>query len=77
MTLEEKRTGIRRFMGYSSILLVVLLFGRFAWAQSYHTPKEGDRAPNFCITPDQGKQITTTAFGGNLLMLKFWPVFPA
>ena len=72
MTLEENRTGIRRFMGYPSILLVIILFGCFAWAQSDHTPKEGDRAPNFSITTDQGKQITPTAFGGNLLVLNFW-----
>jgi len=31
MTLEENRTGIWRFTGYCSILLVVLLFGCFAW----------------------------------------------
>jgi len=56
MTLEESRTGIRPFVGYSSILLVVLLFGCFAWAQTDHAPKEGDRAPNFSITTDQGKR---------------------
>ncbi len=50
MTLGEKRAGIRRFVGDSSILLVVLLFGCFAWAQTDHAPKEGDRAPNFSIT---------------------------
>lgn len=72
MTLEENRTGITRFTGYSRLPLVVLLFGCFAWAQSDHTPKEGDRAPNFSITTDQGKQITPTAFGGNLLVLNFW-----
>ncbi|PYT85670.1 MAG: hypothetical protein DMG36_27345 [Acidobacteria bacterium] len=72
MTLGEKRAGIRRFVGDSSILLVVLLFGCFAWAQTDHAPKEGDRAPNFSITTDQGKQITPTAFGGDLLVLNFW-----
>jgi cytochrome c biogenesis protein CcmG/thiol:disulfide interchange protein DsbE len=70
--LEGSRTGIKWFMGYSSILLVALLFGCFAWAQTDHTPKEGDRAPNFSITSDQGKQLTPTAFGGNLLVLNFW-----
>lgn len=72
MTLKENRTGIRRFTGYSSILLVVLLFGCFAWAQSDRSAKEGDQAPNFSITTDQGKQITPTTFGGNLLVLNFW-----
>jgi thiol-disulfide isomerase/thioredoxin len=72
MTSGKSRTGIRQFIGYSGILLVVLLFGCFAWAQTDHTPKEGDRAPNFSITTDQGKQLTPTAFGGNLLVLNFW-----
>jgi cytochrome c biogenesis protein CcmG/thiol:disulfide interchange protein DsbE len=72
MASGKSRTGIRRFVGYSGILLVVLLFGCFAWAQTDHVPKEGDRAPNFSITTDQDKQITPTAFGGNLLVLNFW-----
>lgn len=72
MTLGESRTGIRPFVGYSNILLVVLLFSCFAWAQTDHTPKEGNRAPNFSITTDQGKRVTPTAFGGNLLVLNFW-----
>jgi peroxiredoxin len=55
----------------SSILLVLLL-GCFAWAQTDHAPKEGDRAPNFSITTDQGKSVTPTAFGGNLLVVNFW-----
>src|SRR2546425_1201829 len=72
MSLGESRTGIRQFMEYSSIFLVVLLFGCFAWAQTDHIPKEGDRAPNFSITTDLGKRVTPTAFGGNLLVLNFW-----
>jgi len=72
MTLGESRTGIRPFVGYSSIFLVVLSFGCFAWAQTDHIPKEGDRAPNFSITTDLGKRATPTAFGGNLLVLNFW-----
>lgn len=50
----------------------MLLLGCFAWAQTDNAPKDGDRAPNFSITTDQGKPVTPTAFGGNLLVLNFW-----
>ncbi len=53
MTLGESRTGFRPFVGYSNILLVVLLFSCFAWAQTEHTPKEGNRAPNLGRRPPE------------------------
>jgi cytochrome c biogenesis protein CcmG/thiol:disulfide interchange protein DsbE len=55
-----------------SIILLTFLLACFAWAQPAHAPKEGDRAPNFSITTDQGKPVTPTAFGGDLLVLNFW-----
>jgi len=72
MTLRQNRTRVGRFFRYSSIPLVGLLVGCLAWAQSDHALKEGDRAPNFSITTDQGKRLTPTAFGGNLLVINFW-----
>lgn len=72
MTLEENRTDISRFTGYSGILLAVLLFGCFAWAQTDRVLKEGDAAPDFSIATDDGKHITPTNFGGNLLVVNFW-----
>ena len=32
----------------------------------------GDKAPDFTITTDSGKQITRSDFGGRLLVLNFW-----
>ena len=55
MTLEENRTDISRFTGYSGILLAVLLFGCFALAQTDRVLKEGDVAPDFSIATDDGK----------------------
>ena len=72
MTLRQNHTGVERFFRYSSIALVGLLLGCLAWAQSDHALKEGDRAPNFSITTDQGKRLTPTGFGGNLLVINFW-----
>ena len=72
MTFRQNHTGVGRFSRYSSIALVGLLLSCFAWAQSDQGLKEGDRAPNFSITTDQGKRLTPTAFGGKLLVLNFW-----
>ena len=32
----------------------------------------GDTAPDFSITADNGRTITTSSFGGKLLVLNFW-----
>jgi cytochrome c biogenesis protein CcmG/thiol:disulfide interchange protein DsbE len=72
MTFRQNNSGVGRSFRYSSIALAGLLLGCFAWAQSDHALKEGDRAPNFSITTDQGKRLTPTAFGGNLLVINFW-----
>lgn len=32
----------------------------------------GDKAPNFTITTDQGRQISVKNFGGRVLVLNFW-----
>lgn len=42
------------------------------WGQTGYAPKEGDLAPEFSITTDDGKHITSTNFGGSLLVLNFW-----
>lgn len=63
---------IMRFMGYPTILPVLVLVSGVAWAQTDRVPKEGDRAPDFSITTDRGKRISPSAFGGSLLVLNFW-----
>jgi peroxiredoxin len=32
----------------------------------------GDKAPRFTVTTDKGRQISTTEFGGKLLVVNFW-----
>lgn len=49
-----------------------LLLAPLAAAQTKNALKEGDGAPQFAITTDQGKAVTPTAFGGRLLVLNFW-----
>ena len=61
-----------RYIGYRSILPVLLVVCGFAGAQTDGVPKEGDRAPDFSITTDQGKRISQSAFPGSLLVLNFW-----
>jgi cytochrome c biogenesis protein CcmG, thiol:disulfide interchange protein DsbE len=33
---------------------------------------QGDRAPDFSLTTEQGQRISTGAFGGRILLLNFW-----
>jgi len=51
-----------------SIVLVFVLYG------SIHERivNVGDSAPDFTITADNGRTITTSNFGGRLLVLNFW-----
>lgn len=37
-----------------------------------HVVKVGDRAPNFTVTTDTGKQISLRDFGGKVLVVNFW-----
>src|SRR5437762_14374414 len=66
------RSLIMRFIGYRTILPVLVLVCGFARAQTDGVPKEGDRAPDFSITTDQGKRISPSALPGSLLVLNFW-----
>lgn len=61
-----------RFLGYQKVLLAVVMVCGSARAQTDRVPKEGDLAPSFSITTDQGKRISPGAFGGSLLILNFW-----
>jgi peroxiredoxin len=61
-----------RLIRYRTILPALVLVGGFAGAQADHVPKEGDRAPHFSITTDQGRRISPSTPGGSLLVLNLW-----
>jgi len=56
--------------------LITLLLGVFVYVifDSFHERLVvvGDSAPDFSITADNGRTITTSNFGGKLLVLNFW-----
>jgi peroxiredoxin len=56
--------------------LLWLLMGALAGAiyLGIHEPVvgEGDRAPDFTITADNGRPVSVPHFGGKLLVLNFW-----
>ncbi|HJZ99263.1 MAG TPA: TlpA disulfide reductase family protein [Candidatus Solibacter sp.] len=56
--------------------LIVLLLGVFVYVifDSFREKVTvvGDSAPDFSITTDNGRTITTSNFGGKLLVLNFW-----
>ena len=53
------------------ILLAAFVFVVFDTLNE-HVVVTGDKAPDFNITTDSGKQITRSNFGGRLLVLNFW-----
>ncbi len=57
-------------------LLVALAFV-IVYTMQDHIVEAGDRAPNFRITTDSGKQITPRDFGGKVLVLNFWATWCA
>jgi SAM-dependent methyltransferase/peroxiredoxin len=61
-----------RLIGHSAILVMLISASGFTQAQTDRAPKEGDLAPAFSITTDQGKRLSPGAFGGNILVLNFW-----
>src|SRR5260221_10361833 len=56
--------------------LITLLLAVFVYVifDSFHERLVvvGDSAPDFSITADNGRTITTSNFGGKLLVLNFW-----
>ena len=53
-------------------LLLIAFVGVLAQSLDEHMVKEGDRAPAFSVRTDSGRTISTTDFGGKLLILNFW-----
>jgi cytochrome c biogenesis protein CcmG/thiol:disulfide interchange protein DsbE len=53
------------------ILLAAFVFVVFDTLNE-HIVVVGDKAPDFNITSDSGKQITRSNFGGRVLVLNFW-----
>jgi peroxiredoxin len=63
---------VARFIGQPTILAAIALLFGCALAQPDHALREGDRAPTFSISTDQGKRINTNAPGDSILALNFW-----
>jgi len=57
---------------HRTIPAILILSCTFAGAQNGDTPREGDRAPAFSFTTDQGKHISLSAPESGLLVLNFW-----
>ncbi len=53
-------------------VLTILFVGLIGFSLKDSSAKEGDRAPQFSIKTDEGRQISPTNFGGKVLVLNFW-----
>ena len=56
---------------YTILLASVLVVG-WASARGAVAVKEGDVAPQFSVTTDQGRHLTSTEYGARMLVLNFW-----
>jgi len=58
------------------VLTLAVLFAGFLYTIRHSFEQriieKGDSAPSFAVTTDSGKRITTSDFGGKLLVLNFW-----
>jgi cytochrome c biogenesis protein CcmG, thiol:disulfide interchange protein DsbE len=63
-------------VGYSLKALLVILtvgfLGIISWNLRDTSVREGDRAPDFSVHTEQGRDATPTNFGGKVLVLNFW-----
>jgi len=59
---------LRAGIGVLAILLVFVIYG----AVYEHIVEAGDTAPQFTVTTDNGRVVSTSQFGGKLLVLNFW-----
>jgi peroxiredoxin len=59
---------IQALMGVLLVALVVVIY------QSFHerVVNVGDSAPDFTVKTDTGRTVSTSDFGGKLLVLNFW-----
>jgi cytochrome c biogenesis protein CcmG/thiol:disulfide interchange protein DsbE len=68
MTHSKVDQAIKIGIGALTVALAFVI----VYTMQDHIVQEGDRAPNFNITTDSGKQITPRDFGGRVLVLNFW-----
>ncbi len=59
------------------LTLTLAFIGLIAYSLRDTSAKEGGKAPQFSITTDDGRRITSTTFGGKVLVLNFWATWCA
>lgn len=58
-------------------MLTICFVSVIAWSLRDTSAKEGGPAPAFSIKTDEGKVVTTSSFGGKILVLNFWATWCA
>jgi thiol-disulfide isomerase/thioredoxin len=59
------------------LTLTLAFIGVIAYSLRDTSAREGGEAPSFSITTDEGRHITSTSFGGKVLVLNFWATWCA
>jgi cytochrome c biogenesis protein CcmG, thiol:disulfide interchange protein DsbE len=69
---RSSRTVVNTALKCLALALTLSFLGVIGWNLRDTTVHEGDRAPNFSVRTDQGREITPSSFGGKILVLNFW-----
>ncbi|MGA1996519.1 MAG: TlpA disulfide reductase family protein [Bryobacteraceae bacterium] len=67
-----KKTRVDRFLQVGIVLLLVAFVYSIYAGIHERVVAQGDQAPAFRITADNGRTVTLPDFGGKLLVLNFW-----
>lgn len=59
------------------VVLTLAFLGVIGYSLRDSSAKEGGKAPEFSLTTDEGRRISTTSFGGKVLVLNFWATWCA
>jgi cytochrome c biogenesis protein CcmG/thiol:disulfide interchange protein DsbE len=72
--VESKNTGrsLDRLLAAMIVVLAAALVWVASGAMRDRITNAGDKAPDFKIVSDSGRQFTRSDFGGKLLVLNFW-----
>ena len=67
-----QKFGIDKALRLGILVLTVALVAVVASTLREHLVVAGDSAPSFSVTTDTGRKISTSDFGGKILVVNFW-----
>jgi peroxiredoxin len=70
--MAMQKFGIDKALRLGILVLTLALVAVVASTLREHLVVAGDSAPSFSVTTDTGRKISTSDFGGKILVVNFW-----